>query len=113
MSAISRSARSDSMPGDLLADGAAPVVCTPAEARRVWLRGQRRVLQVGRRRLEVVARGGHVVRRVWMEQRGQVLELAPPRTLLEHPAAVGTDAVRGAVVVGVEQCLHPAEAGGL
>jgi hypothetical protein len=37
-----------------------------------------------------------------MEQRGQVLELAAPRTVLEHPAAVAAAAVRDEVVVGVE-----------
>src|SRR5215213_11743547 len=50
---------------DLLADRAAPVVCPPAEADRVWLGRKRRVRQVrqvARWRLEVVARGGHVVR---------------------------------------------------
>src|SRR5690242_21766290 len=48
-----------------------------------------------------------------MKQRGQVLELTSPRTLLEHPAAVRADAVRGAIVVGVEQGPYAAEAGRL
>jgi len=48
-----------------------------------------------------------------VEHRREVLELAPPGTLLEHAAAVGADAVLGAVVVGVEQGPHAAEASGL
>src|SRR5437764_10258716 len=48
-----------------------------------------------------------------MEQRGQVLQLAPSRTLLEHPAGVGANSVRGAIVVGIEQGPYAAEASGL
>src|SRR5436305_6829815 len=88
---------------DLLADGAAPVVGAPAESDPVWLGRQRRTRQVARPSLHVVALGGYVVRSVWMEQRSQVLELTPSGTLLEHPTAVGADAVRGAVVVDIEQ----------
>src|SRR3954465_13474069 len=48
-----------------------------------------------------------------MEQRSQVLELPTSRTLFEHAPAVRADAVRLAVVVGLEQPADAAEAGGL
>jgi hypothetical protein len=48
-----------------------------------------------------------------MEQGSQVLELPTSRTLLEHAPAVRADAVRRAVVVGIEQPADAAEAGGL
>src|SRR5437763_9294068 len=112
ISAIRRTARSGSMPGGsyrapwavspsrtLLADAAASVVCTPTEADRMWLGRQWRTRQLARGRLQVVGGRRHVVRRVRMEQRGQVLELTSPRALLEHPAAVGADAAGEAIVV--------------
>ena len=48
-----------------------------------------------------------------MEQRREVLELPASRTLFEHAPAVRADAVRLAVVVGLEQAADAAEAGGL
>ena len=48
-----------------------------------------------------------------MEQRSQVLELPASRTLFEHAPAVRADAVRAAVVVGLEEPADAAEAGGL
>src|SRR4051812_47855447 len=48
-----------------------------------------------------------------MEERCEVLELAPSRTLFEHATAVGADALRLAVVIGLEQTADAAEAGGL
>ncbi len=77
------------------------------------LRRERRARQARRRRLAGCnSRGrGRWDRRV--EQRRQVLELPTSRTLLEHAPAVRADAVRRAVVVGLEQPADAAEARGL
>ena len=48
-----------------------------------------------------------------MEERREVLELPPSWTLFEHAPAVGGNALRLAVAVGLEQSANAAEAGGL
>ena len=63
-----------------------------------------------RRGLRVVGRRRRVVRRVRVEERGEVLDLPAARAELELAAAVDRDACLGAVVVRVEEPLDAPEA---
>src|SRR5207247_6402175 len=82
----------------------------PTEARGCEVGSERALGQAGLRLTRVVAARGDVVRRVRMEERGEVLDLAAPRPELPLPAAVRADLVLGAVVVGVEEPANGAEA---
>ena len=73
-------------------------------------RRQRALRQTRPRAALVVLLRRDVVRRVGMEERGEVLDLAAARPELELAAAVDLDPVRRAVVVEVEEPLHAAEA---
>src|SRR5581483_1671619 len=76
---------------------------SPAEAGLVRRRLERAGRQPRLRAGGVVAGGRHVVRRVRMEERGEVLDLPAAGPELPLAAAVGPDALLGAVVVGLEQ----------
>src|SRR3954454_9357716 len=91
----------------------APLSRSPAEADGAGRRRQRTHGQPGRWFGVVVARGRDVVRRVRVEERGQVLDVAASRPELELAAAVHADAALVAVVVGAAQLLEAADAGRL
>src|SRR5947207_14046757 len=77
---------------------ARPTRLSPAEPRRRRRRRQRARRQpFGQHRL-VVPRGGDVVRRVGVEQRGEVLDVPAAGAELELPAAVGADPPAAACV---------------
>src|SRR3984957_11181476 len=85
----------------------------PAEAQPRWSRLERTLRQAGGRLGQVVAGGRHVVRRIPMEQRGQVLDLATTHAQLELAAAVIADPMLGAVVKSIEQVPETAQTRGL
>src|SRR5205085_10461512 len=82
----------------------------PAEAgfRRLRLQGACRMARL--RAVGVVAGRRHVVGRVGMEDRGQVLDVAAAGTQLPLAAAVGADVAVVAVVVRREQLAQRTEA---
>src|SRR3954454_2277084 len=82
----------------------------PPEPGRRDPRLERRRRQPRGRLRQVVVRRRHVVRRVRMEEGGQVLDVAAAHAQLELTAAVRADAVLVAVVVGVEELAQAAEA---
>src|SRR5947209_4049601 len=82
----------------------------PPEAGRLNRRFQRADGEAGRRLGQVVVGRGHVVRGVRVEQRGQVLDVAAARAQLELAAAVRSDPVLAAIVVGGEQLAQRPEA---
>ena len=84
-----------------------------AEARLGRRRGQRALRQAGPRAAVVVLLRRDVVRRVGVEERGEVLDLAAAGPELELAAAVERDPALVAGVVEVEQVAHRAEAGRL
>src|SRR5262249_36121555 len=75
----------------------------PARADGVRRGRQRAQRQPRRRRPHVELAWRDVVRRVGMEERGQVLDLSPPRSELELAASIQADAPLGAGVVEVEE----------
>src|ERR1700719_1114361 len=83
----------------------ASAVAAPAKADARGRRLQRARRQAGGRLGQVVAGRRDVVWRVGVEQRRQVLVLAPPDAELELAAAVVADVALGAVGAGVEQVV--------
>src|SRR3954471_5604299 len=86
---------------------------TPAKADCAGAGRQRTRREPGRRVGVVVARGRHVVRRVRVEERGEVLDVAAARAELELAAAVHADAALLAVVVGLAQLAQATDPGRL
>src|SRR3954452_22825660 len=82
----------------------------PAEAGGRKHRLERALREPRLRLRRVVSAGRDVVRSVRVEQRGEILDLAPTGTELPLAAAVGLDALLGAVVVRGEEPAHGAEA---
>src|SRR5437868_6057899 len=73
--------------------------------------GRQRARRQPRTRLAlVVAAGSHVVRRIGVEERGEVLDLSTANAELEHASAVKPYSAVRAVVVEVEQLMNEAEA---
>src|SRR4051794_9789337 len=81
----------------------------PAEPRGLEFGLERAAGQAGLGIQRVVARRRDVVRRVGMEQRGQVLDLPATGPELVLPAAVGSHPALLAEVVGLEERADAAE----